>query len=116
MGVKEFFNLKENPFNNTPDIRFYYESDQHKKALVKLDYIVENRKGLGIVLGHIGAGKTTLSRLLLDKFDAKGYESALIIIVHSEVTSEWVLKKLNMQLGVEDIPEDKPSMLATLYQ
>jgi type II secretory pathway predicted ATPase ExeA len=116
MGVKEFFNLKENPFNNTPDIRFYYESEQHKKALTKLQYLVENRKGLGIVLGHIGAGKTTLSRLLLDKFDSNDYESALIIVVHSEITSEWVLKRLNMQLGVENIPEDKPGMLASLYR
>jgi type II secretory pathway predicted ATPase ExeA len=116
MGVKEFFNLKENPFNNTPDIRFYYKSEQHKRALTKLHYLVENRKGLGIVLGHIGAGKTTLSRLLLDEFESKGYESALIIVVHSEITSEWVLKRLNMQLGVENIPEDKPGMLASLYK
>lgn len=116
MGVKEFFNLNENAFNNTPDIRFYYESDQHKEALIRLKYLVENKKGLGIVLGHIGTGKTTLSRLLLDELDTDEYESALIIVVHSEVTSEWVLKRLNMQLGVENIPEDKPGMLGTLYK
>lgn len=116
MGVKEFFDLKENAFNNTPDIRFYYESDQHKEALIRLKYLVENKKGLGIVLGHIGTGKTTLSRLLLDELDSDEYESALIIVVHAEVNSEWVLKRLNMQLGVEDIPEDKPGMLGTLYR
>jgi type II secretory pathway predicted ATPase ExeA len=116
MGVKDFFGLKENPFNNTPDIRFYYESKQHKEALLKLKYLVENRKGLGIVIGHIGMGKTTLSRLLLDELDDENYESALIIVVHSEITSEWVLKRLNMQLGVEEIPDNKPAMLGTLYQ
>ena len=115
MGVKDFFGLNESPFNNTPDIRFYYESKQHRNALVKLQYLVENRRGLGIVIGHIGMGKTTLSRLLLEKLDEEDYESALIIVVHSEINSEWVLKRLNMQLGVEDIPDDKPRMLGTLY-
>ncbi len=116
MGVKDFFGLNENPFNNTPDIRFYYESKQHRDAILKLKYLVENRRGLGIVIGHIGMGKTTLSRLLLDELDEEHYESALIIVVHSEITSEWVLKRLNMQLGVENIPDNKPGMLGTLYQ
>jgi type II secretory pathway predicted ATPase ExeA len=116
MSVKDFFGLNELPFNNSPDIKFFYKSKEHEEIIKRLVYAIENNKGLVTVIGQIGTGKTTLARLILDEFDTDSYEVALIIVVHSEVTSEWILKKLLMQLGVDEIPTDKPSMLSKLYQ
>lgn len=116
MSVKDFFGLNELPFNNSPDIKFFYKSREHQEAITRIKYGVENNKGLITVVGPIGTGKTTLARLILDELDNVKNEVALIIVVHSEVTSEWILRKLNMQLGVENIPEDKPSMLSSLYE
>lgn len=116
MSVKDFFGLNELPFNNSPDIKFFYKSREHQEAITRIKYGVENNKGLITVVGPIGTGKTTLARLILDELDSVKNEVALIIVVHSEVTSEWILRKLNMQLGVENIPEDKPSMLSSLYE
>ena len=115
MGVKDFFNMSELPFNNSPDVKFFFRSEQHGEVIKRLIYAIENKKGLVIVLGPIGTGKTTLSRLFLDYLESRDIESAMIVVVHSEVTSEWILKKLNFQLGVENVPDDKPSMLASLY-
>lgn len=116
MSVKDFFNMSELPFNNSPDVKFFFRSEQHVDVIRRLTYAIENKKGLATVLGPIGTGKTTLARLLLDYLETKNVESALIVVVHSEVTSEWILKKLNFQLGVENVPEDKPSMLSSLYK
>lgn len=65
---REYFHLKEKAYGNTPDPRFLFPSRQHQEALARLEYVVEER-GLALITGEIGTGKTTLSRALIDKFD-----------------------------------------------
>src|SRR5438067_11666258 len=73
-------------------------------------------KGLGILVGDIGAGKTTLARRLLDSLPEAEYEAALLVIIHSGVTASWLLKRIALQLGVEAPSEDKLTLLSQLYQ
>jgi len=73
-------------------------------------------KGLGILVGGIGAGKTTLARRLLDSLPEAEYEAALLVIIHSGVTASWLLKRIALQLGVEAPSEDKLTLLGQLYQ
>ncbi len=63
----EFFGLTAAPFNNTPDPRFFYNTPDHEEALASLLYAVEERKGCVLVTGEVGAGKTLLSRMLLNR-------------------------------------------------
>ncbi len=70
-----FFNLKESPFNVTPDPRFIYFSQHHQEALSVLLYGIEHRRGFIQITGEIGAGKTTLCRALLEKLDSKVHTS-----------------------------------------
>jgi len=116
MDYLDYFGLKEQPFTNVIDNRFYYNSQQHGEALLRLKYAVSTMKGLAVLLGGIGTGKTTLARRMLDELNEDEYESALLIIIHSQITAEWLLKKIAMQLGVNDIPEDKVNLLSRLYQ
>jgi len=58
---KNFFGLRENPFNVNPDPRFLYLSPQTQKALDELTYGIQNRKGLILLTGEVGTGKTTRS-------------------------------------------------------
>ncbi|KAA0259171.1 AAA family ATPase [Deferribacter autotrophicus] len=116
MGLKEFYGLKELPFNNTPDLKYFFKSEKHSLVLYKLNYLINYRKGLGIVLGPIGTGKTILARLFFEELDPEKYEAALIVVVHSEVSSEWFLKKLCLQLGIQNIPSEKHEMVNTLYK
>lgn len=62
---QDYFGLKERAFGNTPDPRFLFPSRQHQEALARLEYVVEER-GMALITGDIGTGKTTLSRALLD--------------------------------------------------
>ena len=52
------------PFSTSPDPDFFYETREHKAALFRLRVAVELKRGLSVVLGDIGVGKTTLSRRL----------------------------------------------------
>jgi general secretion pathway protein A len=116
MDFLEYYNLREHPFSNVVDNRFYYNSPQHANALIKLKHSIDAKRGLSVVVGDIGAGKTTLARRLLEDLDENQYEAALLVIIHSSVSSEWLLKKFALQLGIEDVAEEKVPLLGQLYQ
>ena len=63
---EEHFGFRTRPFGRTPDPAFLYESDQHREALARLEFAVEE-KDLALLVGDVGSGKTTLSRALIDR-------------------------------------------------
>src|SRR5215208_2660136 len=63
----EFFGLARKPFSKTPDPEFLFPSRQHAEALARLSHALEERE-VAVLTGEIGAGKTTLSRALVDTF------------------------------------------------
>lgn len=115
MDYLEYYNLKEHPFSNVVDSRFYYSSRLHSDALIKLKYAIDTRKGLAVVIGGIGTGKTTLARRFLEDLDEDLYEAALLVVVHSTVSSEWLFKKFALQLGVKDLKDNKVELLTQIY-
>lgn len=114
MTLLEFFRLRENPFSITIDSRFFYNTQQHAEALIRLKYAVENMKGLAVVVGDIGTGKTTLATRLLEELEACQYEAALLIVLHAAVTSEWMLRKIALQMEVATPAESKTDLLTQL--
>jgi general secretion pathway protein A len=116
MDYLEYFHLKEHPFSNVVDSRFYYNSPLHADAMLKLKYAVDTRKGLAVVIGGIGTGKTTLARRFLEELDENSYEAALLVVVHSSVSSEWLFKKFAIQLGVRDVKDNKVELLSQIYR
>ncbi len=116
MNYLEFYELSQEPFSNAPVSRFYYSSAQHAQALMRLTHAVAGMKGLAILVGDIGAGKTTLARRMLDSLPEEEYEAALLVIIHSGITASWLLKRIALQLGVENPAEEKLALLSQLYQ
>src|SRR5436309_14276451 len=116
MNYLDYYELAQEPFSNAPVSRFYFNSPQHSQALVRLTHLCSQMKGLGILIGDIGAGKTTLARRLLDSLPESEYEAALLVIIHSGVTASWLLKRIALQLGVEAPSEDKLTLRGQLYQ
>ena len=115
MDYLKYYGLKEHPFSNVVDSRFYYNGRQHNDALIKLRYAIDTKKGLAVVTGGIGTGKTTLARRLLEELDENSYEAALLVVVHATVSSEWLFKKFAIQLGVKDLKENKVELLTQIY-
>ncbi len=116
MSYEQFYHLREQPFSNTPDPRFFFEVDQHAEVLARLMHAVNTMKGLAVVIGDVGTGKTTLARHMLDQLDDQQYESALLVIIHTAITAEWLLRKIASQIGVEEVAEDKVNILSQIYQ
>lgn len=107
---REFYGLKENPFNVTSDPSFFYFSNAHKEALSHLIYGIGQRKGIIVITGEIGTGKTTLCRVLLNQL-SKSIKTAFIINPHFSETQ--LLKAITEDFGVH-AGKTKLSMIAGL--
>src|SRR5512134_4108476 len=83
---------------------------------MRLMHAVSSMKGLAVLVGDIGAGKTTLARRMLDSLPEAEYEAALLVIIHSGITANWLLKRIALQLGVENPAQEKLALLSQLYQ
>jgi len=113
---EEFYGLKEAPFAITPDPRFFYESKQHAGALVRIQHAIDGSRGLTVVIGDIGVGKTFVSRKLLEILEQNldKYEPSLFVVIHHEITAAWLVKKLAIQLGCEKPAEDKTTLISQI--
>lgn len=116
MSYLDFYGLQIEPFSNAPNERFYYNSVQHARALTRIMYVAETMKGLAVVVGDIGTGKTTLARKVLDSLPSEAYESALLVILHSEISQEWLLRRIAQQLGIENPATEKLQIIGQLYR
>jgi len=64
MSYYRILGLEKEPFSTSPDPEFFYQSKEHISALYRLRIALELKRGLSVVLGDVGTGKTTLSRRL----------------------------------------------------
>jgi len=67
----EFYGLRELPFALTPDPRFIYFTPSHTEVMANLHYGIESGKGLIVVTGEVGTGKTTILLLIMQRLDAR---------------------------------------------
>lgn len=93
-----FFNLKENPFNLTPDPRYLFLSHYHKDALDHLLYGINERKGFIAITGGVGTGKTTLCRAFISHLDPS-VKTALIF--NPFISVDELLKTINQEFGIK---------------
>ncbi|HEX2120876.1 MAG TPA: AAA family ATPase [Thermoanaerobaculia bacterium] len=94
---EEFFGLTSKPFGKTPDPSFLYESDQHKEALARLEYAVEEKE-LALLVGDIGSGKTTLSRALIDRL---GESRPVVLLINPRLTPTQLLRAIARGMAIE---------------
>ena len=109
---KEFYGLKEMPFNITPDPHFLFLSPSHQEAIQHLRYGIAEKKGFIVLSGEVGCGKTTLCRYLLNEIEGKPIETALII--NPCVSETQLLQAILRELGVESIRQSRQECLEQL--
>lgn len=95
----EFFDLHTLPFENTPDPRFFYASEQHREALAAIEYVIRMRKGTVLVTGSIGSGKTTIGQTMMHRCRPS---ATVVPLVHGHVTTGELLGHLLRSLGIHD--------------
>lgn len=108
---KDFYALKEYPFNITSDPAFFFASKRHSEAFSHLIYGIEQRKGIIVVTGEIGTGKTTLCRTLMNQLD-QNIKTALILQPHfSELQ---LLQLIIKDLGIDGRLRNKYNLVVAL--
>lgn len=69
MSYYEILNIQKEPFSTSPDPYFFYRSSAHETAIRRLEIAIRLRRGLSLIIGDVGTGKTTLGRTLLQNFN-----------------------------------------------
>jgi general secretion pathway protein A len=107
---KEFFGLKELPFALTPDPRFIYFTPSHTEAMANLHFGIDSGKGLIVVTGEVGTGKTTILRWMMSRLS----RSVLVAyIFNPRLTVPEFYNHVATLLEVKQW-EDKSQLLFTL--
>lgn len=94
----DYYGFSERPFQLTPDPRFWFESQTHRKAMAYLGYGLAQGEGFIVITGDIGAGKTTLVGHLLETIDRNRFTA--INIVSTQVEGDDMLRMVGHGLGL----------------
>ncbi|MEM9789662.1 MAG: AAA family ATPase [Planctomycetota bacterium] len=107
-----FYKLQRLPFENTPDPRFFFASEQHREALAAIEYTIRLRKGIVLVTGDIGSGKTTVGRTMLQRC---GNAATIVQLLHGHQTGGELIRHILRALDVTvDDTDDHTRMLERL--
>ena len=105
MEYYHILGLKKEPFSNSPDPEFFFKSNQHLDCLQKLELAIRLKRGLNIVIGNVGSGKTTLCRELIRRLAGDNTLAASLILDPSFGTSLEFLKNVAAML-TNQLPND----------
>jgi general secretion pathway protein A len=89
MAIYTRLSLEHEPFSTSPDPRFFYKSSEHCRALNRLEICIRLRRGMSLVLGDVGTGKTTLSRALFQAFNGEEDQYVFHMILDPSFKSEY---------------------------
>ena len=78
----DFYGLTAQPFQLTPDARFFFESTVHRQAMAYLVYGLHHAEGFIIITGEVGAGKTILVENLLSTIDRNSFVTTKLVTTH----------------------------------
>lgn len=105
----DYFQLLEQPFDNTRDTRFFYESEGHAEALSRLLYLIQDRNmGMGMLTGEIGSGKTMTRTVLHRRIDPDQFKVVSIencLLDFDSLLLEIVSQMTGERVKVEDMPD-----------
>lgn len=108
MEYYKLLQLDREPFSNSPDPDYFFQSRQHLECLQKLELALRLKRGLNVVIGDVGTGKTTLCRQLIRKFaNEDGFESHLILDPSFNTPEEFLTVLYDLFYGHS--PNDHPT-------
>lgn len=106
----EFFGLDDTPFTLTPDPRFIVFTPSYNEVLASLYYGLENAKGLIVLTGEVGTGKTTALRWILRRLDSSVLAA---YVFNPRLSIDEFYQHVTQMLGIKDWA-NKSDLLNTL--
>src|SRR5713226_9323214 len=111
-----FYHLKDEPFRLTPDPRYLHLSDPHQYALTAVLEGIFYRKGLVMITGPIGTGKTTLIHTALQLFSDMKMPVRSALLFNPMLTRDEFLEMMLEEFEVKCSSTSKPRRLMALQQ
>ena len=120
MSYYKVLGLEKEPFSTSPDPEFFYHSASHHTALKRLEIAIRLRRGLSLILGDVGTGKTTLSRALLQALKDEN-DFIFKMILDPSYKSEFqflscLLKMFNIEPSFRSTLDFKEALEKYLFQ
>lgn len=115
MSYYKTLGLEKEPFSNSPDPSFLYRSNSHRAALHRLEIAVRLKRGLCLLLGDVGTGKTTIARTLIRAFkDEPDYVFHMVLDPYYENRADLV-SSLCRILGLKYVYSDDPEIIERYF-
>lgn len=111
---KDFYGLKEEPFNITPDPRFLYWSQKHQEAFRHLVYGVQSNKGLAVLTGQPGTGKTAILHAVTEHLSTLYPGVHIAFLVNSKINVQDLFCLIFDEFGLEINADSKSAYLIKL--
>jgi general secretion pathway protein A len=100
----EHFGFQESPFSATPSSRFLYINDRYQEAFANLRYGIEWKKGLIVMTGEVGTGKTTLLGKIMRSLEATIHP---VFVSYDHLTYIELLRLISKELGLACDGQDR---------
>src|SRR5438067_1815712 len=108
----EFYKLSTMPFQLTPDSHFFFESQEHRRAIAHLLYGLSQEEGFIVITGEIGAGKTMLVEHLWSQLNDRNFVG--VRVSTTQVSGDDLLKIVADGFGLQFEAAEKSTMLRRL--
>ena len=94
----KFYRLREFPFSITCDERFFFESSVHAEALANMMYTIQQRKGMVLITGDVGAGKTFVGSMLGPRL---GINCMTMMVSNPPQSGKQLMRALATRIGMK---------------
>jgi general secretion pathway protein A len=109
----DFFKFTKIPFHITPDPDFLFLSPSHQDAFTSIFWGIQQRKGLVVVTGEVGVGKTTILRSYLEKTDPESVRT--VYIFHAALSFGKLMKQIVSELVTPAVEKDLPDLIDRVF-
>ena len=103
MTYYKLLGFSKEPFSTSPDPEFLYLTKEHDMALTNILIELHLKRGLSVIFGDVGTGKTSLSRMLVQELNKRGNMNFHIILNPVFNDEKQFLSSLVRNFGVEGL-------------
>ena len=110
MSYYKVLGFQKEPFSTSPDPDFFYSSRQHESALTHILIELRLKRGLSVILGDVGTGKTTLSRKLIQELRSREDCIFHMILDPSFEDAQTFLTSISKNFGIIPSADEAPTI------